>query len=60
MFQQDSNRLLMERSGAGGSFWAVRELGIISQRKLEDSPKEWGTNSGCKPSHLATSTLRVL
>lgn len=26
MFQQDSGRLLMERSGAGGSFWAVREL----------------------------------
>lgn len=60
MFQQGSNRLLMERPGAGGSFWAVRELGIISQRKLEYSLKEWGTDSGCKPSHLAASPLGVL
>lgn len=42
MFQQDSGRLLVERSGAGDSFWAVRELGIISKRKLEHRLKEWG------------------
>lgn len=36
----------------GGSFWAVRELGIISKKKLQYSLKEWGT--------VATSQVTLL
>lgn len=43
MLQQHSGRLLTERPGAGDSFWAIRELGIISKKKLEDNLKEWAT-----------------
>lgn len=50
----------MERSGAGGRFGAVGDLGIISNRKLEQGLNEWGTNRGQMSSHRVPSTLHTL